>query len=442
MRMRYFVVFVCLVAGLGKVRAQSPDATDWRGPFSIEVRVEDHRGRDLDGAEITLAWLDGSHGGPPAVRTGADGRARLAGLAPGRWELVARRDGQMTYVAEIVVTAEKPQIVTARHENVRGAIAPMRLRLTRGPVQLAISPSPATRPSQPEPERRPTPAPIRPASPLSAAPVPTATTTPAEAVVATTAQSREPREVAKTTEAPRQAATDTAAKTTPSSSPEPLSPPAPAPEPKSPPIPTPEPSRALPAAPPPASAPTAPPAAVASPAVVPTPAAPAPAAKPAITPPVVAHSPSRPLEPPLLRRNADRTCPECPPGEASLSIEVVVDGAAGAEGCPPEAVSRFAAVGAEQWATGAETLPLPCAALLLDLPAGARFTGYRYEAAAEGRYQDCPAGRDCPGLSCSWAGDPLVVRAASGTRLAALFGNRAERPRRARFTAYFKEGKR
>lgn len=442
MRMRFFVVFVCLAVGLGKVAAQSPGATDWMGPFSIEVRVEDHRGRDLDGAEITLAWLDGSHGGPPAVRTGADGRARLAGLAPGRWELVARRDGQMTYVAEIVVTAEKPQIVTARHENVRGAIAPMRLRLTKGPVQLGSSPAMATR-AQAEPERRSTPAPIRPANPPAAAPLVVPTTSPS----ASPAPSPTPRDVAGTAAAAPPGATDTPAKTTVARPPEPPSPPvprAPALESKAPPVATPAPPRTLPAAPPPASAPPVTPGTAPAPAVAPTPvpAAPAPAAKGAEAAPSGAHSPSRPLEPPLLRRNADRTCPECPPGEASLSVEVVVDGAGTAEGCPPEAVSRFAAVAPDHWATGAEELPRPCAALLLDLPSGSRFTGYRYEAAAEGRYQDCPAGRDCPGLSCSWAGDPMVVRGAAGTRLAALFGNRAERPRRARFTAYFKEGKR
>lgn len=438
------LLFAAVAAG-ALAESVAPDAT-WSGPFGIEVRVEDHRGRDLEGAEVTLAWLDGVRGGPPPSRSGADGRVRFTGLAPGRWELVARRDGQMTYVAEIVVTADRPQVITARHENVRGAISPMRLRVTRGPTQLAaIAPSAGPRAATPaaSDRRRVEEAPpVRPASPPTpASQVPTA---PSPAPPAPAAPSPTPLASAAPSPAPPISAAPGPAPAAPA----PRIPAAPVLTPAAP-APAVDPTPA-PAAPPAATAvdrPSAAPAATPTPPIGP---AVAPAALPEPTPPPVAApvAPQPPavaprqVEPPLLRRHADRTCPECPAGEASLSIDLVVDSSSTTPGCPAEAVAAFAGLPAGEWTGGAAALPPACAALLLDLPERARFTGYRYEAAAEGRYEDCPAGRDCPGLSCSWAGDPLVVRVGGTTRLAALFGNRAERPRRARFTAYFKEGRR
>lgn len=180
------------------------------------------------------------------------------------------------------------------------------------------------------------------------------------------------------------------------------------------------------------------------PASAPTPpiAPPAPAEAP---PEAVPSSPTPPAEDDLqpeapisdvprgsvLRRSyADRTCYECKPGEAALSTEKVVSAGVG---CGPVESGLLAHSG------DAAGLPEGCAILRLDLPAGARYTGYRYEIQERSGSVDCLAGRDCPGGG-RWPADPELVRTASGTSVAAAFENRGSgSARRAIFTVYYAE---
>jgi hypothetical protein len=60
--------------------------------------------------------------------------------------------------------------------------------------------------------------------------------------------------------------------------------------------------------------------------------------------------------------------------------------------------------------------------LRLTLPAGARYTGYRYEVQERSGSVDCLAGRDCPGGG-RWPLDPALVRSAAGTTVSAAFEN-------------------
>jgi len=388
---------LCLSLLLLAVAAPSAAAPPPAGPFSIEVRVEDHRGRALPEAGIEIRWLAAGQPSEPAVaRSDAAGRARLAGLAAGSWQLTVRHERFMTFVAELAVSAGKPQIVAARQENVRGATAPLRVRVARGPV-AAVAARDAVPPRPTPPAVRPAEPPIRPAEP------PVRPTVPAPVAPA----------------------------------PLPASP-APAPPPVAPPPAPPPPIEPAPAV---ASPPAAPP--LAAP-VVPRPpeaAAPPPAAPPA-APSLPSPGTVTRVEPlaVAVRRHADRTCPECPPGEAARSVE---RGVAAAEGgsvpCPESAWRELAEAAPEAWGELAGALPAGCAALAVELPGGARYTGYRYESGTAGGWVDCPAGRDCPGLTAGWLGDPVVHRQGAKTWLVALFANRSEGPRRARFTAYYRE---
>ncbi|HKH45422.1 MAG TPA: PEGA domain-containing protein [Thermoanaerobaculia bacterium] len=210
---------------------------------------------------------------------------------------------------------------------------------------------------------------------------------------------------------------------------------------------------ARPAAPPAASAPASTPA-PAAPAPQPAPepepqpapptvGRPVPAAPPIQTPPPAAPAPSQTTpqpEPPapaapggsvLHRSYADRTCYECKPGEASLSVDRVVSAGVG---CGPGLRDLLAQSG------DAASLPEGCGLLRVTLPPGARYTGYRYEIKERSGSVDCLAGRDCPGGG-RWPGDPNLSRSASGTTVSAAFENLgAGGDRHAILTIYYTAG--
>src|SRR5437764_667185 len=134
--------------------------------------------------------------------------------------------------------------------------------------------------------------------------------------------------------------------------------------------PTPEPPRRetpAPVAPAPRPAPPAP-----------SPAPPAPAPAPAAPPADVVR----------LRTAQDRTCFECKPGESALSTEKVIP-PGGGTGCGSDIAARLK--GGEM----PSGLPEGCRVLRLVLPAGAHYTGYRYEIQDKGEGLDCAAGKDC-----------------------------------------------
>ena len=85
-------------------------------------------------------------------------------------------------------------------------------------------------------------------------------------------------------------------------------------------------------------------------------------------------------------------------------------------------------------------LPEGCSVLRLTLPAGSRYTGYRYEIQDRSGSVDCMAGRDCPGGG-RWPADPALARATSGTTVSAAFENLgAGDDRRAVLTVYYTAG--
>jgi hypothetical protein len=135
-----------------------------------------------------------------------------------------------------------------------------------------------------------------------------------------------------------------------------------------------------------------------------------------------------------LRTSKDRTCFECPPGESALSTERVIQ-SGGGSGCGTDI--------ATQLQTGAipSGLPADCHVLRIALPAGARYTGYRFEVQTGGDSLDCLAGQNCPQSTGRWPINPVLLRQPEGTIILAPFeAGPSGRERRAVFTAYFTTG--
>lgn len=182
-----------------------------------------------------------------------------------------------------------------------------------------------------------------------------------------------------------------------------------------PPAPAPEPQMAPPSAP------------AVAPAPEPAPPPPAAVPSPAPAPPTPQPDPVR------LRTHKDRTCIECPPGESAISTERTVPHGSGS--CGGDIASRL------QGGAIPTDLPDGCHVLRIALPAGARYTGYRYDLQDGGDVRDCLAGRDCSGGGGRWPADPVLVRGPNGTVVLAAFeSGAADRERRAVLTVYFSTG--
>jgi hypothetical protein len=213
--------------------------------------------------------------------------------------------------------------------------------------------------------------------------------------------------------------------------------PAPAPV-EAPPAARPEPSRPEPNHPEPVTPPAQP---APRPQVQPAPEPPRPAT-PAPQPPVPTPPAAVPAPPPAapavdairMRTAKDRTCVECQPGETALSTERVIP-PGGGPGCG-DIAARL---------KGGEVpsgLPAGCNVLRITLPAGTRYTAYRYEVQDGNDYLDCATGQGCPNNTGRWPIDPVLIRNPQGTIILAPFeSGSAERERRAVLTVYFTAGK-
>lgn len=413
-------------------------AQEWRGPAAIEVQVEDAKGKNLAGAEVLLVYLSPDGGGSlPSVLTDASGKANIGGLAAGRWSAEIRHSGHMSYRAELALSADgKPVVQSASHVMAPGAVSTMKVKFSRGrggapapaaPVEAPAAPAPAPVAAAPT-ERAPVKA-VPPAAPVAPAPAPAPLPAPVAAKppvrelppVPAVAPAPAPMPVAAGEKAPAEPLTPT-----PSAAPAPAVVQAPA-------VP------AKPASVPPAPSPAAVAPAAPSPAVAP----PAPAAVPPapVTAPV-AVAPSTPAAPAAPARA--RLCVECPPGESAAWGEVAIAGGAAA-GCPADLAARLKSVeldavaqlSAELAASGAG-----CRVIAVELPAGARFTGFRYEAQSAGVAADCLPGRGCPAGDCRFPNDPVLRQVGNRTVLLVAFESTAADLRRAVVAGYSTYNKR
>lgn len=385
----------------------------WQGPASIEIRAEG-KGASVAGGTVELVYLAlDPPAGPPPIPLDSRGRAVVSGLAEGKWRVSVAREGFMTYQAEVDVRRDdKPELIATFQQNVPGATHMMKVKIARAkPSGPSVPPPPSQIAERPAP---------RPAEP-PAAPAPAPSPTPA----APSPQPAPPAEDAPMTHATPMSQPPQQPEPEPEPEPQPETP-APSPQPQPEPVqPEPQPApptvgRPVPSAPPITPAP--PPAAPPAPSAEPAPAQPTP--QPAPPPPAQGGSV-------LHRSYADRTCYECKPGEASLSVERVVSAGVG---CGPGVRDLLAQSG------DAASLPEGCGLLRVTLPPGARYTGYRYEIQERSGSVDCLARRDCPGGG-RWPADPNLARSASGTTVSAAFENLgAGGNRHAILTIYYTAG--
>lgn len=379
---------VAVTAALTSLAAPA-EAQLWLGPAALEVRVRDSKGLPVAGAQVRLQLTAlEPRDGPAPVLTDERGRAAAAGLADGVWMLEVSREGFMTYRADVAIReGGRPDVMQATQVQVPGATRLLEVEVyrSRAPRGARTAPAPReTRPA-PRPEPREEPAAPTPAEPAPA-PAPAPQTAPGTSGT-TTAPATPPVTMSET---PRPAPTPT---------PAPAPPPAPAP------------------------VPTTPPAAV--------------------QPPVVsrpAPAPASPTPSDTVRQRSarDRTCPDCPEGEASLSVERVLPaGGPAGGGCGGDIEARL------RGGDVPAALPAGCHVLRVALPAGARYTAYRFEIQDGTDSRDCLAGQDCPVGAGRWPVNPVLVRRPEGTLVLAPFeAGASDRERRVVLTAYYATGRR
>lgn len=434
----FLVSFVLLSPSALPLRA----AEVWRGPSSLEVRVEDSSGKAVEGAKVRLLYQAVEpKTGPAIASTDGDGEAYFFSLAEGWWALEVSKEGALSIHSEFVLSGEKkPAVLSTFQENTPGATQTLQVRIGRpragraagdptgGPrVGKPAAPAPAA-PASAAPVAQPS----APAETPSAPSVPPSAPSPAPVVPQAPAEKPAPAPSA----APALPSTPT---TQPAPTPAAAPSPSPAPLPTAPPTVAPQEKPATPPAPP-APAPIPAPAVASEPvqtpppvpAPIPTP-APAPAAAPAPVAPGVPAPATLPETKAQRRSYAERSCLECKAGEEALSIEVSVP--PGGAPCGDGLDARLRERDPGKAEAG---LPASCRLLRIILPPEARFTGYRYEVEDGGASRDCRAGADCPVGTCRFPLDPGIRRGPTGTAFTAAFENTSpDRERRAIFTVYF-----
>ena len=437
-------------------------AQDWRGPAAIEVQVEDAKGKNLTGAEVLLVYLSPDGGGSlPSVLTDAAGKANIGGLAAGRWSAEIRHAGHMSYRAELSISADgKAATLSASHLMAPGATSTMKVKFSRGrggaaapaasasPVAAVPAPAPAVETAAARAEEQ---APVKVVPPVPS-PAPAPAPAPPAATVEAPVKAVAPAPVAAAP-APAPPQVKAPVPATPAPTPAPLAIPAPMPAPSQAPVPapipapTPAPSQAPVAAPipaptpPPAPAPTVPAAKPVPPVAAPPTATPAP---PIVAPAPVAATPAPAgLQPEAAPARA-RLCVECPPGESAAWGEVAIAGAS-SSGCPSDLQAKLKTVELSAVARLSAELAgagLGCRIIAVELPAGARFTGFRYEAQSAAVAADCLPGRNCPAGDCRFPNEPVLRVEGNRTTLLVAFESTAADQRRAVVAGYSTYNKR
>lgn len=117
----------------------------------------------------------------------------------------------------------------------------------------------------------------------------------------------------------------------------------------------------------------------------------------------------------------------------------MIAGGAGA-GCPANLRQRLDSVslfGDADFASLNADLGPGCRAIRIELPAGARFTGFRYEASGGAVTADCLPGRDCPAGGARFPFEPVIRREGGRTILLVAFESTAAEPRAGVVAGYF-----
>lgn len=167
---------LALVSGLLILAFTGPTwAQSWRGSEAIEVQASDSKGKPIVGARVVLTFQGGgSQSNPPEVATNQKGRAVVAGLAMGSWQVEVKHPDFLSYVAVFDLDrGKKPSINASFLEAGGRSLTPMKVKLSKGNPRDASPPLPAQEartqtPPSVEPDRPSTEA--APAPPTTEAP--------------------------------------------------------------------------------------------------------------------------------------------------------------------------------------------------------------------------------------------------------------------------------
>ena len=164
---------LALVAGLLALATILPArAQSWRGSEAIGIQANDSKGKPIAGARVVVSFQGrGSEGNPPEVATDQKGRAVVAGLATGPWQVEVQHPEFLTYVAVFdLQQGKKPSINASFLEAGGRSLTPMKVKLSKGNPRDASPPLPAREarsqaPAPSEPDRAtveaaPTPPPV------------------------------------------------------------------------------------------------------------------------------------------------------------------------------------------------------------------------------------------------------------------------------------------
>ncbi len=161
---------LALVAGLLALATILPArAQSWRGTEAIGIQANDSKGKPIAGARVVVSFQGrGSEGNPPEVATDQKGRAVVAGLATGPWQVEVQHPEFLTYVAVFdLQQGKKPSINASFLEAGGRSLTPMKVKLSKG------KPGDASPPLPDREARSQAPAPLEPdRTTIEAAPTP------------------------------------------------------------------------------------------------------------------------------------------------------------------------------------------------------------------------------------------------------------------------------
>ena len=158
-------------------------AQGWRGGEAIALQVNDAKGRPVPDARVALTF-QGIQGelGPDIVATDAKGRAVIAELKPGPWQVEVVHPEYLSFIAMVDVRRGKKPLISASFLEAGGrSLNPLKVKISKGderqaspvlearatpaepeatvvqtesppPVQVAQTPAPPTETREPSPE--------------------------------------------------------------------------------------------------------------------------------------------------------------------------------------------------------------------------------------------------------------------------------------------------
>ena len=117
-------------------------AQTWTGDEAVSLQVNDSKGRPVSGSRVIFTF-QGVTGelGPDIVGTDTRGRAVIANIAPGPWQVEVINPDYLSYIAMVDVRRGKKPLVSASFLEAGGrSLAPVKVKFSKGDA-LKASPS-------------------------------------------------------------------------------------------------------------------------------------------------------------------------------------------------------------------------------------------------------------------------------------------------------------